>query len=293
MMKMFIRNAVRWILKIREDETIQDGIKRIKSKFFKKFYKQQYGIEDLKDAFIKAGIKPGSNVIVHSAYREFYNFRGTPEDVINLLKELVSEEGTILMPSYGENMKYFNVNNDISKAGVISEYFRQSEGVIRSECSNFSIAAYGKKAIEFTKEHSKSHYGFDEYSPYYLLANEGNGKIVMLGMGKYPVKNTVFHFAGYLLRNEVPIFNNLLCEEYDAVVVNSQGKKAFHKMVTRGSKYKNSSWKMKKMFKMIPVAHRQYIKLSNLDIVVYDAKAALDTAITAAKNGFSIYKNIK
>lgn len=287
-----IKKIARWIIGAKKDETIKDCINRKKSKLLKFFYKKKYGSNDIKDALVKLGIEEGDNIIVHSSYREFYNFTGTPNDIIDLLKEIIGDNGTLLMPAYGNSMEYFDVKKSKSKAGVISECFRKELGVIRSECSNFSIAAYGKNAEKYTKEHYKSSYGFDEFSPYYKLANGEKGKVLMFGLGKYPVKNTIFHFAGFLLKDQLDIFRDLLSEHYDAIVVNNAGKQCHRKMITRGNKYRNSSSKMKKIFKLIPEENRKHIKISNLNIVVYDAKVALDTSIKAAYNGITIYKNI-
>lgn len=291
-MKQIIRKVIRSIFKVKENETVEDGLKRVKSKILRIFYKQKYNVDDLKKSLVELGIKKGDNVMVHCAYREFYNFTSTPKSIIELLYELVGEEGTVLMPCYGGNIRCFDVKNDKSAAGVLSENFRKQPGVLRSECSNFSVCAYGKSADAFTKLHYKSCYGFDEFSPYYLFAKSENSKILMLGLGKYPVKNTVFHIAGYLLKGNLPSFRRLLTERYEAIVIDSQGKKRVKQMITRDAKYKNSSRKMKKMFRKIPANKRGYIKISNLDIVLYDAQAALKTSIDAAMDGFTIYKNL-
>lgn len=47
------------------------------------------------------------------------------------------------------------------------------------------------------------------------------------------------------------------------------------------------------MFYLTPENNRGYRRLLNLDIVVYDAKKAIEVAMEAAKQGIVIYKGLR
>lgn len=293
MMSKNIKKLIKALLGIKEDETVKDGLERKKSKIKRLFYRKKFSKDELMLSLQELGISSGDNIMVHCAYREFYNFMGGPTDVIELLLELVGPTGTVLMPCYGPDLYYFDVNNSKSAAGVVSEVFRNYTGVVRSECTNFSICACGMNADYFVMEHKKSCYGFDEYSPYYRFSKSDDSKIIMLGLGKRPVKNTIFHFAGYFLKDSLPIFNNLLSYHYSAILVDRNGLTIKKDMISRGNEVRNSSRGMKRVFDLIPENNRAYRRLSNLDIVVYDAKKAIEVAMEAAKQGIVIYKGLR
>lgn len=291
-MKQVIRLVVRKTLGIREKESVKDGLKRKKVKISRLLYRKKYNKEDLAIALATVGIASGDNVMVHAAYREFYNFEGAPEDIIEILIELVGESGTVLMPCYGSDLYNFDVRNTPSAAGVLSEVFRRKEDAVRSECTNFSICAYGEKAEQFTKEHKYSVYGFDTHSPYYLFAQDSKSKVVMLGLGKRPVKNTIFHLVGWLYKDKLPIYRTLFGRRYISILVGYDGLAVKKNMLTRNVKIRNSSKKMKKVFSSIPEQNRAYVKISNLNIVRYDARAAVETSIAAAHSGITIYNGL-
>lgn len=286
-MKKIIKKIIRKFLLVKKDENIIDSINKRKTNFKKRIYINKYDTNTLFKELKNIGIKEGDHVLVQAAWREFYNYEGTPIDIIELLTKMVGEEGTVLMPSYGLNREYFDLSKTPSAAGVLSEVFRIQEDTIRSECTNFSICARGKLANELTKDHSSSSYGFDQYSPLYKLAQQKNGKILFLGLGSKPTKISLFHCAGFILRDEIVFFRNLYSEVINCVLI-ANNIKHEKKMIVRNPIYKNNNKVIKKIFNSID--NKEISKLSNLDIVTIDAGEGLQRAIEFAKRGQYCYK---
>lgn len=286
-MKKLIRNIFRKILFIRKNETVQNGIERHKINIQKRFYKTKISKIELKSELQKLGITAGDNLIVHSSWRQFYNFDGTPEHLIAILKEILGENGTLVMPSYGVEKLYFNVKNTPSAAGVLSEVFRKSPGVLRSYCTHFSMAAWGKNAEYLTKDHFKSKYGFDLYSPYFKFISLKNSKILFLGLGKEPTKISLFHCVEPFLINKNNCVSNFLVEHYTSKLVIDEAE---HKkdMVTRKKDCLNNNKVFKNIFREIK--SRKIKKISNLDIVIFEAQEGFDKAKELAEKGVYCYK---
>lgn len=136
-----LKKILRKILRCRNGETMRDAIFRHKINFQKIFYREKVEIKDFEEKLRKSGIKNGDNIMLHSSWRSFFNYNGKPEDIINTFTQIIGEQGTLIMPCYGRNKKKFDVDNDPSAAGVISETFRKYKGVYRSHGSHFACAA--------------------------------------------------------------------------------------------------------------------------------------------------------
>ncbi|MBE6119180.1 MAG: AAC(3) family N-acetyltransferase [Erysipelotrichaceae bacterium] len=282
-----IKRALRKLIFAKKNETIYDAIDRHKSHLEKFFYRKKYSAEDLKSVLIDCGLQSGDTVLIHCSYRRFYNFTGNPDDIINIIQDIIGRKGTVVMPCYGEDKYYFDVDNSVSKAGVLSEVFRNREGVIRSKCSHFSVAAWGKYSQELIKDHEKSIYGFDENSPLYKLYFVKNSKVVFLGMGANPTKNSILHTAFNFL-NEDKKIEKLISDPYESVLV-SEGIKQKKTMIKRVSGHPNR----KKIFrKILNLSSPIKKKISNLDIVVVGARECVDNAVELGKKGVYCYKNM-
>lgn len=286
---MSIRFFVRRLIRAREGETINDALDRNWTAIEKKIYRETFSENNFSDALCKCGIQKGDTVLVHGSWRKFYNFQGPPERIIKVLESLVGETGTLAMPCYGADRKYFDVQNTPSSAGVLSEIYRVQPGVKRSACTHFSVAAKGRLADKLIAEHHLSQYGFDEYSPCFKLAGIPDAKIVFLGLGREPTKISIFHCAGAVLRESDPKLKKLLSNQYESVLVQN-GIEEKKQMYIRQPGHGNN----KKVFRQIfrSIKNKTYFKLSNLDIVVVDAKEAFSQSIEYAKAGKYCYKKM-
>jgi aminoglycoside 3-N-acetyltransferase len=286
---MNIKKIFRKILGVRENENISDALVRKRIKIEKLIYKTKFNTAELETIIRDCGICSGDNVLVHCSWRNMYNYDGSPEDIIKMLKELVGTEGTILMPCYGSDRSRFDVDNTPSSAGVLSEVFRHQKGVMRSNCTHFSVAGFGKNASVLLEEHINSKYGFDECSPCYKLGKYSNGKVLFLGLGSEPTKISIFHCAGAYLREKDQKLGKLLSYEYESnLIINGITYKK--KMYIRQPGHKNNNASFKKIFRHIE--DKQVKKISNLDIVVINAHEAIHQAISFAEKGVYCYKGM-
>lgn len=287
MIKRVIRILLRTILRANKNETINSVIDRKWVKIQKKICRVPISKIDLKNVLISLGISKGDNLMVHASWRQFYNFEGKPEDVIETLKEILGDEGTLLMPSYGSERTFFDIRKTPSSAGVLSEVFRLLPDTYRSACTHFSVCASGKNAPEIISEHFNSEYGFDNLSPYYKFANLDNSKVLFIGLGKEPTKISLFHCAAYVLKDRIPYYQNLLSHKYTSTLI-MNNKEYVKNMVIRKPGHKNDNKVFKKIFRSIK--NRGYIRTSNIDLVILDAKEGLNKAIQFGEKGIYCYK---
>lgn len=287
MIKRLVRNFIRAILIVREEETISNAVDRYFVKIKKLFYTTKFDSMDLKNALLELGLTSGDNLMVHSSWRQFYNYSGNPEEIINIICDIIGNEGTLCMPSYGSNRLFFDIENTPSNAGVISEVFRNLPKVHRSESTHFSIAALGPLAENIVKYHFYSEYGFDRFSPYYRFSTLNNAKILFLGLGSEPTKISLFHCAAYILKDEDPYLKDLLSYRYTSELV-KDGKIYKKEMISRKPGHKNNNKVFKKIYRAIQ--NKSNTTISNLDIVVIDAGEGLKKAIEFTIEKIYCYK---
>lgn len=291
---MNLKKVIRKILHVRTNESINDYFYRKNLYFQKFFFKKKFSYNDLQEALKKLGIKNDDSVMVHSSYRAFFNFDGTPEDIINILIDLVGTNGNIFMPCFGSNKFVFNVDTDPSMAGALSECFRKHKDVIRSKGSHFACAGYGKDKTDVLKDHELSIYGFDKYSPYYKFSEIKNSKILMMGLGKYSVKLSLYHVLEMQLKDQDPFYKSLFNKTYSSIVrykdMNGEIQEIKHnEMLLRDNTVPNKK-NIKKIYKQNFV---KSCKVSNVDLVVINVKEALKYILEEAQHGnYMIKKKI-
>ncbi len=284
-----MKGLIRKILHVRKNETIRDYFFRMKTNISKLFYKNKYSSDDIKKVFSDLGIQKGDNLMVHSSWRSFYNFKGTPNDMLELLMNAIGKQGTLAMPCYGDNKFLFDVDNDKSAAGVLSELLRKDKKSIRSKGPHFSCVAHGMNADKITKEHYLSKYGFDSFSPYYKFVMLENSKILMAGLGKNPVKLSLYHLVEMININ-LPFYKKLFKKRYSCIVKykknNKQIEKKYDDLLEREATvpYKKN---IKKIYSQSFCSH---IKISNVDFYLLDAKKALNYIIEKSKDNKHMIK---
>ncbi len=268
-MKQKIKTIIRGVIGAKKNETVSDALNRKKYKFLKLINQKSFDKNELKQKLEELGLKKNDTVIVHSSWRAFIGFEGAPEDVINVICEIIGENGTILMPAFSENKDEFYYD-DPSCAGVLSEVFRKKYNVIRSLDTNFSMIGIGKKAEELLLSHIDSIYYFDEKSPYYK-AIKNNAKILLLGLGKRPHKITLFHCITYELRNTMKCYKEVYTLKR-SVKIFDKNKKVHEKSITdRKPIFQNNKKKFKKLFKYC-INKNNYSRINFLDIYLFESQ---------------------
>lgn len=155
------------------------------------------------------GLGKGDVVFIHSALGQL-NVAFPKEHILDLLSELVGEEGTLAFPTFPKLSSYefllsgavFNVRRSPSYTGILTEWARQKRATVRSLHPTRAVCAIGPLADKLTKDHQESPYPFDRCSPYYKLIEVG-AKI--LGIGVATSRLTFTHCVDDALGDNFPV----------------------------------------------------------------------------------------
>lgn len=272
---------VRKILKCKNGESITNNLRRKKVAVEKLLLKKPIFTEEFESALRNLGLTKGDSVIVHCAWREFYNYKSTPNSVINIILGIIGKGANLAMPCYGADDKIFDLKATPSAAGVLSEVFRNEYEVFRSNCSHFSMAVLGPDAKEVTCLQIYSKSGFDELAAYSKMLSIPGCKILFLGLGKYPLQITQMHVEEYRLRDKYIWCKNLFTETHESVLLNTptEGEQLKRVMVRRKSGRPNKANRYR-IYKQLK--NYKHVRLSNIDIVLVnaeDTKQSIDRCI--------------
>ncbi|WP_308464584.1 aminoglycoside N(3)-acetyltransferase [Fictibacillus barbaricus] len=175
----------------------------------------------LAEDFRNLGLKKGMTVIVHSSLKSLGWVVGGPVAVVQALMDVLSEEGTLVMPThtahYSDPAGWMNppvpeewwpvIREDMPAfdpaitptyyMGAIVEAFRTFPGVIRSNHPTESFSAWGKNKETIINDHALD-FGLGESSPIGNIYSLG-GYVLLLGVG-YD-SNTSMHLAEHRVPN--------------------------------------------------------------------------------------------
>lgn len=234
-------------------------------------------IKDLK----ALGLGQGDIVFTHSSLSAMGRVEGGCETVINAMKEVVSESGTLLFPAFTFDVCVkppycFSVNHSRCCVGAIPEYFRTLPDTVRSIHPSHSVSAWGKEAAPMTKDHILDHTPCGEHAPLRLLPQMG-GKILMLGCGWSP--NTSMHGVEELA--EAPYCLTPYQVEYNIELPNGEVITARHRQHHFGRRW------IQRYDRLEQVLSEQFVrrgKVLDADAVLLDARGVWDTATAVMKN---------
>ncbi len=169
-----------------------------------------YGPERLAGALRRLGVRPGDNLMLHSAFGGEHGFRGTIDALTQVFIEAVSPGGNLLMVSlpyrssslaYLSRLKCFDVRKTPSMMGLVSEYFRRRAGVLRSLHPTHPVLALGPGAGALVAGHEDCLYPCGPGTPFEKFA-ELDGKVVFFNV---PFATfTFFHYLEHLVSAEMP-----------------------------------------------------------------------------------------
>ncbi|CUU69277.1 AAC(3) family N-acetyltransferase [Campylobacter hyointestinalis] len=142
---------------------------------------------DFLDALEQIGIKSGDAVCVHT---ELFTLGKPllPKDeflrvLLECFYEVIGKNGTLIMPTFTYSFcknKIYDKLNSRSTMGVLTEFFRHQNGVVRTNDPIFSFAINGANKDAFLSD-TKSCFGKNSV---YDVLKKMEGKIVLLGTQK-------------------------------------------------------------------------------------------------------------
>ncbi len=135
----------------------------------------------------EVGLHAGIRVMVHSSLKSFGQADGGPLMVIRALQEVVTRDGTLLLPSFNhmriftdEGAPWWDATGSRSTNGIIPDTFWRQKGVLRSWDPSHPFAAWGKDARRYTEFHHRT-ITMGEDSPLGMLWRDG-GYGLLLGV---------------------------------------------------------------------------------------------------------------
>lgn len=147
---------------------------------------------DLSREFSTIGLRPGDTLLVHSSYKSFGGVDGGPQTVIDALLDVLTPEGTLIMPNFNFDFckgAPWDVRETPSHMGAITEMVRKDPRAKRVFHPIYSFAIIGKQAETLSAERYESSYGKNSV---FGKLRELNGKIMVIGLS-YTNSMTFFH----------------------------------------------------------------------------------------------------
>jgi len=103
---------------------------------------------DILAAYAAIGVKKGDTLVVQSSYKGTGGVEGGVPALVEALKQVVGEGGTLVMPAYNftswTEQHYFDARETPVTIGAVSEVFRLGAGVRRSRHPIHSLCVFGR-----------------------------------------------------------------------------------------------------------------------------------------------------
>ncbi|MBR0038083.1 MAG: AAC(3) family N-acetyltransferase [Bacteroidales bacterium] len=266
--------------------------KKLKKECGKLIWLRSYTADELVNLMQEMGMKEGSIVCIHSSMREFYNYKGSAQELIEKIMQVITPNGTLLMPAYSFQGReqlmnpdlIFDPQKDKTIAGYLAETFRKMEGVRRSINVRHSVCAWGRYANYLICDHHKGRNCWDEYSPWYRLCELG-GLVFTLGLPR-SFMGTFNHCVEGLLAREHPywaqFFNKRMTYRY----------RDEHGQIQ--SYTSDESFIERRTHKRVITRHfgsdiYKIRRISNLEIKLFQAQPCLNIMLELGRKGISMY----
>lgn len=254
------------------------------------FYHQKYTADQIIAIMKNMGMKRDCTICVHAAMKEFYNYQGTAEELIQKIMEVITPEGTLMMPAYPNTEKIqdphfvFDVENEPTQAGYLAEAFRKMPGVIRSINVQHSVCAWGKNALWLTQDHHTCTNCWDENSPWFRMTKL-DALVFTLGLSANYI-GTFDHCVEAILYKEHPywaqFFNLKQCYHYKDVRGNVKEYTSLTSNLERRTREK-------RLIKYFDSDIFKQQKISNLLIKAFASKPCLEKMIELGRKGITMY----
>ena len=247
---------------------------------------RRYGEDELRAALDRVGVHSGATLFLHSAWDEFYNFDGSPMDLLELLRRHVGADGTIAMPAYPlhpDPEALFDVRRTMTGAGLIAEMFRRIPGARRSINLAHSVAAIGPNADFLVRDHHRSETPWDRYSPYARLS-EVDAVVVSMGLPPSFGFGTAQHCPESLLYHEIPYFRLVFGDAVTYRYRDEAGQEGTHTLRRRTGRVRLGRIRRYIDRDQVRVTH-----VSNLRIQAVGARYLIGRLVELARRGITQY----
>ncbi len=241
------------------------------------------------------GIEKGDVLLVHSSLSKIGFIENGPKDFVEALLESVGSEGHVLMPNspnasfqldYIQQLSLFDVQNDVSKLGAITEYFRKLPNAIRSEHPTEPVSCVGPNAAFFVGNHFGNITPYNENSPFFKVS-QMNGKILYVGVTLDNAGTNLHTLEDAISDFKFPVYHE---EIFDVKIKSIDGT-----IKSMQTKVHNPVWSKKRhcdgllpLFESHNVA--QNVNIGNAETWLFDAKKMLDVMIDEyQKSGVTMY----
>ena len=193
---------------------------------------------EVSQILIRMGIKKGDNIFLHvdafvCAFLHGINFDDKINTLITGFTDLIGDEGTLVLPTFSYSAtknKVFDPVKTKSEVGVITDYFRIKDKVLRSNNPIFSVSATGKLSNEFKDSSITDCFGegtcFD-------LIYKNNFWILTLGCSFDRI--TFIHFVEQYNNVSYRYFKNFKSKIYNDSKLNSSQIRYFVRDLNRDS----------------------------------------------------------
>lgn len=278
----------------------------MKSKLRKLYYRGRsnivsrflsYDADKLSNAIHNLGVSSGDTLMVHSSFRPDNGFRGGYKDIVQVLKNIVTEDGLLVMLSmpYTDSSRAFlqrgkpmNVRRTPSSMGLISEIFRRNKEVKRSLNPIHPLLAWGKEAESFLADHEQCKHSFGSGSPFEKLLHR-NAKILCFDVGfefitfTHFVEDQVKDNFSFPLYDSSPLAGTTIDYEENSITVDCYV-------------LSDTSRELRKEEKLIAELKQQKLlhetRIGNTHLLLIDCRDILTTAQNMLANGRSFFDSV-
>ena len=290
---IFIKNIIRRTAGIHSDASLyRDLILRSYGLRWQKFwYKRHFSTEELIQVMKSLGMREGSTIFIHCSWNAFFNFSGTPKQLIDAILDVIGDTGTLAMPAFPlYRDKIFNLKRSPTGGGILAETFRRYPNVKRSINVQHSVCAVGPNSDYLLNEHHLGNNCLDEKSPYYRLC-EVDALIFNFGLG-YSWLGTSYHCVESVNASKIKYYADFFSNEktvhkyidYDGV---EKTYECYDFIAERGYKIIPEKWFL---YRYLSKEDYKHARISNLTISCYNAKTYIPKLINLGIKGIDIYR---
>ena len=139
---------------------------------------RSFGTAEVQKAYLELGVRAGDCVMLHSGFGRDTGFTGTVDAFTDAILDALGEDGTFVMPSlayrgaaldYLSNLELFDVRKTPSMMGLVSEFFRRRDNVLRSLNPMHPVVAIGARAEWLVSGHEDAVYSCGPDTPWSRL----------------------------------------------------------------------------------------------------------------------------